>query len=111
MDIKRAGGKFSVIGELWVSGNTLDIDMPNPERVNLFDPKCYDNRHTEACATIAEIYLDLKTDLQLVLADPEQRGLFKEHISFDLFLCIRLLGRLPQLIDLRSSCSSSIKSD
>lgn len=109
-DIKRAGGRFSVVGELWVSEATLDIAMPNPESVDLFDRKRYDDRRTEACAIIAEIYLDLKTDLRLILADPMQRVLFKTHVSLDLFLC-RLLGRLPRLIDLRSSCHSSIKSD
>jgi hypothetical protein len=83
-EIRLAGGRFSVVGELWVSTATLDI--PFPEN---FDPLNglvrYATPNAEARGAIAELYLDLKPHLRSVLADAEQRPLFKEHVSFNLF--------------------------
>jgi hypothetical protein len=84
-EIKHAGGRFSVVGELWVSRATLDI--PFPINFDLFNPAHYSDPNTEACGTIAELYMDLKPHLQSYLADPVQRPSFKETVSFHLFLC------------------------
>lgn len=78
----HAGGRFSVVGELWVSRGTLDLLFP--ENFNPMSQLRYQSPDTEACGTIAEIYLDLKPHLQSILADAGQRPLFKQHVSFDL---------------------------
>ena len=102
-EISLAGGRFCMVGELWVDKDMLDL--PFPENFDLDDAQVrYQNLDTRAHGTIAELYRDLKPHLWGYLADDELRPLFKEHASVNLLLC-----RCPRLISLHSSWTSSIK--
>ncbi|KAH9008753.1 hypothetical protein EDB84DRAFT_1549896 [Lactarius hengduanensis] len=78
LEISRAGGMFSVFGELWVSKTTLGI--PLPEGVDPLNPSRYNDPAggSEARAVIAEVYSHLKPHLRLALADNDQCESFKE---------------------------------
>lgn len=82
-EILHTGGRFSVVGKLWVSKGTLDL--PFPENFNPSSPLHYKSPDAQACGNIVEIYLDLKLHLQSILTDAGQRAMFKECVSFDLF--------------------------
>ncbi|KAN0128941.1 hypothetical protein V8E53_004713 [Lactarius tabidus] len=71
-EIKHAGGRFSVVGKLWVSRAMLDI--PFPENFDPSNPAHYSDPNAEAHGTISELYMDLKPHLQSYLADPFQAG-------------------------------------
>ncbi|KAI9455174.1 hypothetical protein BJY52DRAFT_1188537 [Lactarius psammicola] len=74
-EISLAGGRFSVVGELWVSKTTLDI--PFPQGFDPLNPNRYSDPRAEARGVIAELYLDLAPHLQQSLADPNRRETFK----------------------------------
>ncbi|KAH9013742.1 hypothetical protein EDB85DRAFT_1899574 [Lactarius pseudohatsudake] len=78
LEISRAGGMFSVFGELWVSKTTLGI--PLPEGVDPLNPSRYNDPAggSEARAVIAEVYSHLKPHLRLALADDDRCESFKE---------------------------------
>ncbi|KAH8978620.1 hypothetical protein EDB92DRAFT_1987350 [Lactarius akahatsu] len=78
LEISRAGGMFSVFGELWLSKTTLGI--PLPEGVDPLNPSRYNDPAggSEARAVIAELYSHLKPHLQLALADDDRCESFKE---------------------------------
>ena len=93
-EILLAGGRFCMVGELWVDKDMLDL--PFPENFDLDNAQAhYQDLDTWACGTIAKLYWDLKPHLQSYLADAELRPSFKEHVSVNLLLC-----RCPQLISL-----------
>lgn len=75
------GGRFSVVGELWVSNSTLDIPRPSDE-VNPLSPNRYDTPTTRSRAIIAEIYQDLPPHLQDALANDNRRKSFKDIVCF-----------------------------
>ncbi|KAI9448411.1 hypothetical protein H4582DRAFT_2068927 [Lactarius indigo] len=76
-EISLAGGRFSVVGELWVKKTTLGI--PFPEHLDPLNPSRYNDPAggSEARGVIAELYRDLKPHLRLALADPDRSMTFK----------------------------------
>ncbi len=80
-EISLAGGRFSVVGELWVNKTTLDIAFP--QGFDPLNPDRYSDLHTEARGVIAEVYLGLAPPLQKALADHNRREAFKTAVSFN----------------------------
>lgn len=76
-EISLAGGRFSVVGELWVSSSVLNI--PRPEGVDPLSPTCYNSGDPAAGnqGVIAELYQDLPLHLQNALANDNWRVAFK----------------------------------
>ena len=79
-EISLAGGRFFVVGELWVSGSVLDI--PRPQGVDPLSASRYENAASESQAVIAELYQDLPPHLQEALANENRQAGFKKHVSF-----------------------------
>jgi hypothetical protein len=79
-EINLAGGRFSVVGELWVKNATLDVAFPHD--FDPLNPSRYNDLHAEARGVIAELYLDLKPHLRKVLADKDRRPTFTKTVSF-----------------------------
>ena len=73
--ISLAGGKFLVVGELWVHETILDI--PCPRGVDPLSMTRYDNSYSEDRAIITEIHADLSNSLQEALADMDRQESFK----------------------------------
>ncbi|KAH9013070.1 hypothetical protein EDB85DRAFT_2158477 [Lactarius pseudohatsudake] len=76
-EISLAGGRFSVVGELWVDAAMLAGTFPqgfdplNPARYSANDP------HANARGIMAELYLDLAPHLQQLMMDRDRKKSFK----------------------------------
>ena len=87
-EISLAGGRFSVVGELWLNSSVLDI--ARPEGVDPLSPDHYDSgdRAADNQGIIAELYQDLPPHLQNALANDNRRASFKKLVCFHAFLCV-----------------------
>ncbi|KAF8269225.1 hypothetical protein EI94DRAFT_1799504 [Lactarius quietus] len=74
-EISLAGGRFSVVGELWVGSSLLDI--PYPRDVDPLSVARYANKASEDRSVIAELYWGLLPDLQKALSNGNRRAAFK----------------------------------
>ena len=85
-EISLAGGRFSVVGELWLNSSVLDI--ARPEGVDPLSPDRYDSSDpaAENQSVIAELYQDLPPHLQIALANDNRRASFKKLVCFHAFL-------------------------
>ena len=81
-EISLAGGRFSVVGELWLNSSVLDIACP--EGVNPLSPDHYDSSDpaAENQSVIAELYQDLPPHLQIALANDNRQASFKNLYVF-----------------------------
>ncbi|KAI9433159.1 hypothetical protein H4582DRAFT_2187437 [Lactarius indigo] len=75
-EISHAGGRFSVVGELWVDTATLEV--PFPQNFDPLNPARYspDDPHAEVRGVMAELYLDLAPSLRQLLADRNRKRSF-----------------------------------
>ena len=87
-EISLAGGRFSVVGELWLNSSVLDIACP--EGVNPLSPDHYDSSDpaAENQSVIAELYQDLPPHLQIALTNDNRQASFKKLVCFHAFLCV-----------------------
>ncbi|SRR6266702_717592 len=79
-EISLAGGRFSVVGELWVDETTLET--PVSHDTDPLNPSRYADPGSEARSTVAELYLDLKPHLRPALVDDNRRSTFVKLVSF-----------------------------
>ncbi len=77
-DISHAGGRFSVVGELWVNKTVLDI--PYPQDVDPLNPARYNDRRSQDLGVIAELYQDLPPHLHNALANASRRVEFTKTV-------------------------------
>lgn len=97
-EITLAGGRFFVVGELWISSSVLDI--PRPQGVDPLSASRYENATSESQAVIAELYQNLPPHLQEALANENRRAGFKKHVCF-------ASSSIPQIRPDQSDSSSS----
>jgi hypothetical protein len=78
-EISLAGGRFSFVGELWVSGHILELDRPIG--VDPLNPQRYAESGMGEMAMVAELYDSLPPKLQDMLASTKRRPTFKTIVS------------------------------
>ena len=76
--ISLAGGRFLVVGELWVHDNLFN--SPCPRGLDPLCKMCYNNPYSQERAIIAELYASLSDDLQWALADEHRREGFRATV-------------------------------
>ena len=83
-EISLAGGRFSVVGELWLTDSMLDI--PCPKEVDPLSPGRYADPTTRSRTITAELYQDLPPHLQDALANVNRRKSFKSIVRFHVLI-------------------------
>ncbi|KAI0320305.1 hypothetical protein OF83DRAFT_1169424 [Amylostereum chailletii] len=82
--ISRAGGKFSIMNELWLTD--VVFETPRLMDIDPMQPTRYESDYAKNLAATAELYDSLPPSLQVVLADDKQRPWFvrtflKQHVQ------------------------------
>jgi hypothetical protein len=87
-EISLAGGRFSVVGELWVG--TALLDIPYPREVDPLNAARYASSNAENLGVIAELYQDLPPHLQEALASENRHATFKKIVCPITHICLAL---------------------
>lgn len=79
-EISLAGGRFSVVGELWVPSTILDISRVHSLAVDPLSAERYSDHYSEDLGIVAELYRDLSPRLQEALGHENRRASFKKIV-------------------------------